>query len=124
MRRLAPECEVLEHAEARDHLAVLRDESDSRVERSARGVAGSELDAACFDCAVVCSLEPSKDAYERGLAGAILPDERVHLARAGGDRHIREDLKRSESLPDVAQTEAADRRRPGPSHFLPTHHFG
>ena len=49
-----------------------------------RGLRGAERDALAFDpdLALVRVVEPVEDVHERRLAGAVLAEERVHLAPA------------------------------------------
>ena len=52
------------------------------IERVARGVEAHRL-AVQLDLALVRPVEPGEDVRERRLPGAVLAEERVHLADAG-----------------------------------------
>ena len=83
---------VLGHGERRDEPEVLVHHADPGVERVARRV---ELDRLAVeqDLALVRPVEPGEDVRERALAGAVLAEQRVHLA-----------LGASKSTPSFATT--------------------
>src|SRR5581483_8515489 len=105
-RRLAAEGDVLEHRQARHDLAVLGNEPDTRVARLARRRMRRESSSADLDRARVGLLEPRQDAHERRLAGSVLADERVELARLRGEADAAKHLERPEALPDLVEAEA------------------
>jgi hypothetical protein len=78
------EDQIFGHGEALDEPEVLVHHAHAGVDRVARGV---ELDrlAVQQDLALVRAVEPAEDVRERRLACAVLAEERVHLARGGGE---------------------------------------
>ena len=65
------------------------------------------------DRAAVGGDRPRGNGHERRFAGAVLSEERVHLARQDLERHIRERRDRSEMLRDLAQRKRRLRSRLG-----------
>ena len=95
------EHDVLRDRERLDEPEVLVHHEDARVERVARRV---EVDAAAVqrDLALVRPVEAGEDVRERALAGAVLAEQRVHLADGGFevDAVVRDDA--GEALRDSA----------------------
>jgi hypothetical protein len=103
------EHDVLRDREGRDQTEVLVHHEDPRVERVARRVEADRL-AVQADLAVVRAVQPREDVRERALAGAVLAEQRVHLARRGleVDAVVRDDAR--EALRDATQRHGRARR--------------
>ena len=99
--------DVLGHGERRNEPEVLVHHADPRVERVARGVEMHEL-AVELDLPLVRAVEAREDVRERRLAGAVLSEQRVHLAGAGLERHI---VVRDDAREPLADSDHADGRR-------------
>ena len=86
------ERDVLGHGERLDEPEVLVHHPDPGVERVARAVEHDRL-AVEADLALVGPVEAGEDVRERALAGAVLAEERVHLAdgRLEVDAVVRDD---------------------------------
>ena len=79
--RLAPQRDVLGHREVRDQVQLLVDDADAAPVRIARAGDLHQL-AVQPDLARVPGLGAAQDLHERRLAGAVLAQQDVHLARA------------------------------------------
>ena len=77
--RLDAEDDVLRHRHHRDEHEVLVHHPDPEVDRLVRGADPLRLPAHA-DLALVGVVEPVEDVHQRRLAGAVLAEERVHLA--------------------------------------------
>ena len=101
---------VLGDGERRHEPEVLVHHADPGVERLARR---GELDrlAVEADHALVGPVEPGEDVRERALAGAVLAEQRVHLAlgRLEVDAVVRDDGR--EPLGDPSELDGRHRRR-------------
>src|SRR5207248_5774081 len=101
--------DVLRDGERLDEPEVLVDHPDPGVERVARDV---EVDAVAVDedLALVRPVQAGEDVGEGALAGAVLAEERVHLAGGGleVDAVVREDA--GEALRDPAHRDGRRRR--------------
>ena len=101
------EHDVLGDGERLDQPEVLVHHPDARVERVSRP---AELDrvAVKSDLALIGPVEPGEDVRERALAGAVLPQQRVHLTRRGLEVDVVVREHSGEPLDDPAHL---DRRR-------------
>jgi hypothetical protein len=101
-RRLRAEDDVLEHREVVREHEVLVHHADPRGDRIARGRErhGPAVDG---DGALVGLLHPVEDLHERRLAGAVLTDDRVHVAALDGDVDVAVGHDTREPLGDAAQ---------------------
>ena len=95
------EHDVLGDRERLDEPEVLVHHRDPRLERVARRVE-VHLAAVDEDLALVRPVEAGEDVRERALAGAVLAEQRVHLAGGGleVDAVVRDDAR--EALRDPA----------------------
>ena len=98
---MVAEHDVLRDGERLDEPEVLVHHEDARVERVARRVE-MNVAAAKEDLTLVRPVETREDVRERALAGAVLPEQRVHLAdgRLEVDAVVRDDA--GEALRDSA----------------------
>ena len=78
--RVVAEHEVLEHGQRRDQRRVLVDRADAELERLPRR-GDRRLDAVDPDRARHRADQPGEDADQGRLAGAVLAEQAVHLAR-------------------------------------------
>src|SRR5262245_5668090 len=103
-RRFDAEHDVLCDGHHRDQHEVLVDHSDPDVDRVARRAHGDRL-ALDEDLALVGLVEAVEDVHQGRLAGAVLAEERVHLAAAQVevDAVVRDDAR--EALRDALQLE-------------------
>ena len=103
---MVAEHDVLGDGERLDEPEVLVHHADPGVDPVARGVEGDGL-AVDLELALVGAVEAGEDVRERALAGAVLAEQRVHLAleRLEVDAVVRDDA--GEALRDPA---ARDRR--------------
>ena len=97
--RLAPEQQVAGHAHHRHQVDLLVDGRDAGPLRLQRGGERHRL-APVTQLAPVGPVHPGEDLDEGRLAGAVLPDERVHLAGQEGARHLVEGEHPGESFGD------------------------
>ena len=102
--RLDAEDDVLRHRHHGDEHEVLVHHPDPEVDRLVRGADPLRLPAHA-DLALVGVVEPVEDVHQRRLAGAVLAEERVHLAGAEleVDRVVGDDAR--EPLRDALQLE-------------------
>ena len=100
--RWSPRIDVLGDGERRDEPEVLVHHADPGVERVARRVRTRPARRRA-DLALVGPVEAGEDVRERALAGAVLAEQRVHLAlgRLEVDAVVRDDAR--EPLGDPAQ---------------------
>ena len=108
--RLGAEEHVLGHGQPRDERDLLGDERDPADERLARG-AERHRRPPQHQVALVLREDAGDDLAQRGLAGAVLADERVDRAGADGDRDIVEGAGRPEGLAEPANLEMDGRVR-------------
>ena len=80
VRRLVREHDVLRDRHDRDEHEVLVHHPDPAVDRVLRRLEDDGL-AVHEDLALVGPVEPVEDVHQRRLAGAVLAEQRVHLAR-------------------------------------------
>jgi hypothetical protein len=97
--RLDAEDDVLRDGEDRNEHEVLVHHPDARLDRVARGTEDDRLPAQ-EDLAGVGLVEAVQDVHQRRLAGAVLAEERVHLALADVERDIVVGEDTRELLPD------------------------
>ncbi len=99
---LAPEHDVLGDAEVRDQGELLVDRAHPLVERLARR---GQVDGAAADRdgPLVRAVDPRQHLHDGGLAGAVLPDEGVHLARRHGERGAADGVHGAEALVHALQ---------------------
>ena len=81
------EGDVLGHGEGRDEAEMLMHHADAGIDGIARGVEG-DTHPAHLEMTGVGSVQPGEDVGERGLAGAVLAEERMHLADAHIEVHV------------------------------------
>ena len=108
--RLDAEEHVLGHGQPRDERDLLGDERDPADERLARG-AERHRRPPQHQVALVLREDAGDDLAQRGLAGAVLADERVDRAGPDGDRDIVESARRPEGLAERARLEMDGRVR-------------
>ena len=83
--RVAADADVLADAQVGHEAEVLVDEGESLSVQASRVHRGAEVDAVDEDLpAVVGAVDAADELDQRGLAGPVLPDQRVDLARAPG----------------------------------------
>ena len=109
--------------EVRNERELLEDDGDAETPRIGRRL---QPDRAAVDenLAGVGMLRAAQDAHQRGLAGAVLPEQHVHLAGVDRQRHVVERADSGERLGDPAHVEQgrhADeiiRARPFARHLM------
>ena len=112
------EVDVVLHAELGDETELLVHEGDP-VRLRVVGVPQRDLLALEADDAFVGPDEPDKCLHERALAGAVVPADRVHLARTHIQRepaygaHRAEGLREVDDLEHDARGRRVDHRRTG-----------
>ena len=106
------EHDVLGHGERLDEPEVLMHHADPRVDGIARRVESHRLSVE-LDLALVRAIETGQDVRQRRLAGAVLAEERVHLAGRGLEGHavVRDDA--GEPLRDARHAHGGSRRGAG-----------
>ena len=105
--RLAPEHEVGCDRERFDKAEVLVDDRDPRFPRFC-GAAEGDRPAFDFDRASVEAVDAAEDLDERRLAGAVLPEQRMNLARP----HLKADAaQRPHAAEGLRHALDADKRR-------------
>ena len=105
-RRLDSEQDVLGDGEVRAERELLMDEGDAappRLERRGRGV-GPIVE---LHLAAVRMQRAGDDAHQRALAGAVLPDQGVHLAGVEHQVHAVQRHRRAEPLGEARDPEHA-----------------
>ena len=106
---MVAEDDVLRDRERLDEPEVLVHHPDTGVEGVARGVEVHQP-AVEEDLALVGPVEPRQDVRERALAGAVLAEERVHLARGGVEVDVLVRDHAGKALGDPAHGHGRSRR--------------
>src|SRR5262245_4110611 len=101
---LAPQVHVLDDVEVVAEREILVDDLDPELRRVLRA-ADRHLAAVEDDLALVHRVDAGDALDERGLAGAVVADERHHLARPDLEVDVRQRLHRAEGLRDTAEFE-------------------
>ena len=111
-RRLGAHQHVLGHREVREQRQLLVDERDAarRARRAASAARRPRRPPRCVPASGRC--EPAQDGEQRALAGAVLAEERVHLARLHLERRAVERERRAEALRDAGEAQDG-RHSPG-----------
>jgi hypothetical protein len=108
--RLAAEHDVLEHREVVGQHEVLVHHAHAGVDRVARRVEG-HLAAVDGDGALVRTLHAVEDLHQRGLAGAVLAHDRVHVTAPDDDVDVVVGDDARKSLRDPTQLDRGVGRR-------------
>ena len=106
--RLDPEHDVLGDRHHRDEHEVLVHHADPALDRVLRRAEGDAL-AVEEDLALVGLREPVEDVHQRRLAGAVLAEQRVHLAAAEVEIDVVVGDGAGEDLGDSPQLEDGSR---------------
>ena len=105
VHRLTAGIDVLRDAQRADEAALLIDHGDAGVGGALLVQAGDRR-AVELDRAAVRLIDAGDEVHERRLAGAVLADQRVHLAAPDLERHVVDRAHAGESLDDIANGEA------------------
>ena len=103
-RRLPPQRHVLGHGHVRAQRELLAHDRHPAA-RASCGERGTEGGAVQHDLARVGRDRAGEDLHERALPRAVLPDDRVHLARLGLEVDLGERLGRAERARHAADRE-------------------
>ena len=103
-QRLRADEDVLRDRQVGEERGLLEDDGDAGCVRL-RGRVEDDLDAVQQHAAAVGPVHAGEDLDERGLAGAVLADERVRLAAAQLDPAVLERAHRAEALARVVDDE-------------------
>ena len=106
------EHDVLRDRERADEAEVLVHHADAFVQRVARRVEVHRL-AVEEDLALVRPVEARQDVGERRLAGAVLAEQRVHLARGRLEVHVLVGDDAGKPLRDPVHADGRNRRGAG-----------
>ena len=101
-QRRGPERDVLQHRHVVGQREVLVHHAHARRERRAR-LAGRQRPAEDLDAARIRHVVAEEDVHQRGLAGAVLAEERDHLAAAQFEAHAVIGRQRPEALGDPVE---------------------
>ena len=104
--RLAAGIDVLGDAQRADQAALLVDHGDAGI-GGALLVEAGDRHAVELDRAAVGLIDAGDEVHERRLAGAVLADQRVHLAAPHLERDVVDRTDAREGLDDVADRRAA-----------------
>ena len=106
---LSPQEDVLRDRQMLRQVQFLVDHRDARFQRlrRIREALPMSLD---LDRARIRLVDPGQDFHQRGLAGAVFPDQGVDRARTDGQADLPQRLDRAEALGDVRH---AQRDAPG-----------
>ena len=110
LERLDADEDVLGDAQVGEERRLLEDDRDSGLLRLL-GVVEDRLLAVDQELARVGAVHTGEDLHERGLAGAVLPDEAVHLAAEQLDVPVLERVNRAEALLRVLEGDDGRFRR-------------
>ena len=110
-RLLAAEEEVLPHGERGHEVELLVDRGDPRAQR-VDGPSKRNRRAVQLQLTRVGSVGAGDDLDERALAGAVLADQRVDLARADLEVRASQGMHAGEALLDTGQAEERRVHRP------------
>jgi hypothetical protein len=108
-RRLPAEIEVLRHRQVRQQIDLLIDGGDARIDRLL-GRARRDLGAAEPDDAGIAREHAGHRLDQRGLARAVLAEQRVDFAGPQGEIHLLQGAQRAKAL---AQARTSSRAEPG-----------
>ena len=113
---LGAEDDVLEHGQVVGQHEVLVHHADARRDGVGRAgeAHGRAVDA---DRPLVGALHPVDDLHERGLAGAVLPDDGVHLAGHEAQGHVAVGDDAGEALGHAGQLDDRDGSGLGHAHL-------
>ena len=106
--------DVLGDGELGEEQELLVDGGDAALDRVARGD-GGELALADADAAAVGGVHAGDDLDERRLAGAVLAEERVHLAGEDVEVDVLEDADAGEGLRDAGERDEGGHLAPRPA---------
>ena len=109
-KRLAADEDVLDDREVGEERRLLVDHRDPGVASVGRA-AQRDLDPVDEQLPAVRRVHAGEDLHERRLAGPVLADEGMSLARVEVDRDVVEGADRAESLRRVLEREDGQRRR-------------
>jgi hypothetical protein len=99
--RLAPDEDVLRDREVGHQVELLVDDADPELLGVLGTVDGHPLPVE-EELALVGRVDAGQQLHQRGLAGAVLADQRQHLAAAQVEVHVLERLDAGEALGDPA----------------------
>ena len=102
--RFAAEKDVLRDVEVRDEGELLKDDGDAQPARVGRRVQPYRR-AVEDDLPFVRMVRAAEHAHQRRLAGAVLSEQEVHLARMNRERDAVERANAGKALGDAAHLE-------------------
>ena len=100
-RRLPAEIEVLRHRQVRQQIDLLIDGRNARIDRGL-GRARRDLGAAEADDAGIAREDAGHRLDQRGLARAVLAEQRVNLAGPQGEIHLLQGAQRAKAFAQAA----------------------